>query len=86
MPAFPDLVAPLTDGQVSLRFASEWDIPDILIAFQDDPQLHVSLGMGRPPSGAGRTGRLPPPSETPHAYFPRSPKRHTLGGLFAGDP
>jgi len=48
----PELDSPLTDGQVSLRLASEWDIPDILIAFQDDLELQVRLGLERPPSGA----------------------------------
>jgi RimJ/RimL family protein N-acetyltransferase len=35
-----------------LRFAAERDIPEILIAHQDDPQLHARLGLRRPPSGA----------------------------------
>jgi RimJ/RimL family protein N-acetyltransferase len=62
MPAFPDLDQPLTDGVVSLRLSAEWDIPDILIAHQDDPQLHVRLGMERPPSGAelGRAAEREP--------------------------
>jgi RimJ/RimL family protein N-acetyltransferase len=52
MPALPELAQPLTDGAVSLRMAGEWDIPEILIAHQDDPLLHVALGQDRPPSGA----------------------------------
>ena len=32
--------------------AAERDIPEILIAYQDDPQLHLRLGEDRPPSGA----------------------------------
>lgn len=52
MPAFPELREPLTDGTVSLRLPAEWDIPDILIAHQDDPRLHIVLGLERPPSGA----------------------------------
>jgi RimJ/RimL family protein N-acetyltransferase len=52
MAAFPPFTAPLIDGPVSLRPAAEWDIPDILIAYQDDPQLHLRLGRDRPPSGA----------------------------------
>jgi [ribosomal protein S5]-alanine N-acetyltransferase len=52
MPAIPQLDAPLTDGAVALRDAAERDIPEILIAYQDDPLLHVSLGERRPPSGA----------------------------------
>jgi len=52
MPSFPELTQPLTDGVIELRPASEWDIPDILIAHQDDPDLHRRLGLARPPSGA----------------------------------
>jgi RimJ/RimL family protein N-acetyltransferase len=43
---------PLSDGQISLRPAAERDIPEILIAYQDDPQMHLLLGEERPPSGA----------------------------------
>jgi RimJ/RimL family protein N-acetyltransferase len=50
--SFPHLIDPLTDGDVVLRDALERDIPEILIAYQDDPQLHVRLGEQRPPSGA----------------------------------
>jgi RimJ/RimL family protein N-acetyltransferase len=42
----------LSDGRVTLRPAAERDIPEILIAHQDDPELYVLLGMERPPSGA----------------------------------
>ena len=52
MPAIPDLTEPLTDGVVTVRLPAEWDIPDILIAHQDDPELYARLGMERPPSGA----------------------------------
>ncbi|HET9720998.1 MAG TPA: GNAT family N-acetyltransferase [Solirubrobacteraceae bacterium] len=52
MPTFPDLTPPLSDGVIELREASEWDIPDILIAHQDDPQLYRSVGLIRVPSGA----------------------------------
>ncbi len=52
MPAFPDLPETLREEHVMLRFGSERDIPEILIAHQDDPQLHVRLGQPRPPSGA----------------------------------
>lgn len=51
-PAIPELPERLSDGQVELRLAAEWDIPDILIAHQDDRELHRSLGLARPPSGA----------------------------------
>ena len=52
MPSIPDLVEPLRDEDVEVRFAAERDIPEILIAFQDDPQLHLALGFERPPSAA----------------------------------
>jgi RimJ/RimL family protein N-acetyltransferase len=52
MPSFPELTEPLSDGVIELREASEWDIPDILVAHQDDPQLHRRVGLERPPSGA----------------------------------
>ena len=32
--------------------AAERDIPEILIAYQDDPKLHLRMGNPRPPSGA----------------------------------
>ena len=52
MPAIPALAAPLTDGDLMVRASAERDIPEILIAYQDDPTLHVRLGLERPPSGA----------------------------------
>ncbi len=52
MPSFPDLSEPLTGTAVSLRLAAERDIPEVLIAHQDDPQLYLRLGLERPPSGA----------------------------------
>ncbi|MBV9820281.1 MAG: GNAT family N-acetyltransferase [Solirubrobacterales bacterium] len=52
MPALPDLPAPLAGDRASLRYAAERDIPEILIAHQDDPRLFVALGLERPPSGA----------------------------------
>ena len=57
MPAIPTLDDPLTDGRVALRLAAERDIPEILIAYQDDPRMHERLGMARPPSGA-ELGRM----------------------------
>lgn len=35
-----------------VRDAAERDIPEILIAYQDDPTLHLRMGEARPPSGA----------------------------------
>ncbi|MBV9837129.1 MAG: GNAT family N-acetyltransferase [Solirubrobacterales bacterium] len=52
MPALPNLPAPLRDERVLLRLGAERDIPEILIAHQDDPQMHVRFGQERPPSGA----------------------------------
>lgn len=42
----------MTDGTVSLRLAAERDIPEVLIAYQDDPDLHLRNGEERPPTGA----------------------------------
>jgi RimJ/RimL family protein N-acetyltransferase len=52
MPLFPDLDPPLTGPGVRVRLAAERDIPEILIAHQDDPGLSLALGLERPPSGA----------------------------------
>jgi len=52
MLAFPDPPSTLADGTVALRLAAERDIPEILIAHQDDPALAAALGLSRPPSGA----------------------------------
>jgi RimJ/RimL family protein N-acetyltransferase len=62
MPSFPELDQPLGDGVIELRPAREWDIPDILIAHQDDPELYRRLGLDRPPSGAelGRRAEAEP--------------------------
>jgi RimJ/RimL family protein N-acetyltransferase len=52
MPRFADLTEPLSDDRVSLRLSAERDIPEILIAYQDDPRLHLDMGERQPPSGA----------------------------------
>ena len=52
MPAIPELIDPLSDGHVSIRLAAERDIPEVLIAHQEDPRLAAALGLERPPSGA----------------------------------
>ncbi|HTW11107.1 MAG TPA: GNAT family N-acetyltransferase [Solirubrobacteraceae bacterium] len=52
MPAIPEPPARLADDVVELRAIAEWDIPEILIAHQDDPALHRLLGQQRPPTGA----------------------------------
>lgn len=52
MPSIPDLNETLDDGRVSLRMAAERDIPEILIAHQDDPLLAPLIGLERAPTGA----------------------------------
>ncbi len=52
MPQIPEPPKRLGDEVVQLRAIAEWDIPEILIAYQDDPQLHQRLGEARPPTGA----------------------------------
>lgn len=52
MPAIPFLTEPLSDGLVTVRDAAELDIPEVLIAHQDDRDLYVLLGEERTPSGA----------------------------------
>ncbi len=60
MPSIPELTEPLTDDGLVLRLAAERDIPETLIAHQDDPELYKRLGLERPPSGAelGRQSEL----------------------------
>jgi ribosomal-protein-alanine N-acetyltransferase len=62
MSSLPLLAEPLTDGQVALRDYAERDIPEILIAHQDDPRMHLLTGEDRPPSGAelGRAAEREP--------------------------
>ena len=52
MPRIPAPPEPLVDERVIVRLSAERDIPEILIAYQDDPELHLALGEQRPPSGA----------------------------------
>lgn len=52
MNSFPHLIDPLSDGGVVVRDYYERDIPEILIAYQDDPRLHLLTGEDRPPTGA----------------------------------
>jgi len=56
MLAFPDPPPTLADRTVALRLAAERDIPETLIAHQDDPGLARALGLRRPPS-ASELGR-----------------------------
>jgi RimJ/RimL family protein N-acetyltransferase len=48
----PALRAPLTDGVVALRLEAERDIPEVLVAHDDDPRLYHSRGRPKPPTGA----------------------------------
>ena len=57
MPSLPELREPLTNGAVCVRAGAERDIPEVLIAYQDDPALHLRMGQPGPPSGA-ELGRL----------------------------
>jgi RimJ/RimL family protein N-acetyltransferase len=50
--SIPDLKTSLSDGQITLRLTEERDIPEILVAHDDDSQLHITRGLRRPPSGA----------------------------------
>ena len=70
MSSFPHLSEPLTDGGVVLRDYLERDIPEILIAYQDDRRLHVLGGEDRPPSGAelGRRAEREPAARTAGEY------------------
>jgi RimJ/RimL family protein N-acetyltransferase len=52
MPTFPEPTDALRSDTVALRWAAERDIPEVLIAHQDDPELYRRLGLTRPPSGA----------------------------------
>jgi RimJ/RimL family protein N-acetyltransferase len=52
MPSFPPFPPSLPGAGVELRSAAERDIPETLIAHQDDPELYRQLRMRRPPSGA----------------------------------
>jgi RimJ/RimL family protein N-acetyltransferase len=52
MPPLPLLDQPIQDDVVALRDATEHDIPEILIAHDDDPGLYIQLGHQRPPTGA----------------------------------
>jgi RimJ/RimL family protein N-acetyltransferase len=66
LPRFPDLDRPIEGTAVLVRLGAERDIPEILIAYQDDPELHVRLGRPRPPSGA-ELGRLAERAESDRA-------------------
>ena len=52
MTAIPEPPPRLSSETLALRPISDWDIPEILIAHQDDRGLAPGLGLDRPPSGA----------------------------------
>lgn len=52
MPAIPEPPDRIGDETIELRPIAEWDIPEVLIAHQDDRELHRRLGLAKPPSGA----------------------------------
>jgi RimJ/RimL family protein N-acetyltransferase len=52
MPRLPQHSPPLQEGPVRLRDAAERDIPEVLIAYEDDRQMHLRLFEERPPTGA----------------------------------
>ncbi|MGH2857885.1 MAG: GNAT family N-acetyltransferase [Solirubrobacteraceae bacterium] len=58
MPRFPTLEQPLRGTVATVRLAAEHDIPEVLIAHQDDPELHRRLGMNRPPSASELGSRI----------------------------
>ena len=79
MPRIPAPTEPLTNEHVIVRLSAERDLPEILIAYQDDPQLHVMLGEQRPPSGAQLpTGRSASPKAS---HPPSSASRYPPTGL-----
>ena len=52
MPSIPEPPDRIGDELIELRPIAEWDIPEVLIAHQDDRELHRRLGLSKPPTGA----------------------------------
>lgn len=52
MPPIPPPPERIVGESIELRAIAEWDIPEVLIAHQDDRELHRWLAMPKPPSGA----------------------------------
>jgi len=52
MPSIPEPPERFGDDHVELRAIAGWDIPEVLIAHQDDRDLHKRLDLQKPPSGA----------------------------------
>lgn len=80
MPPLPELRQALSDGVVTVRAGAERDIPEVLIAYQDDPTLHLRMDHPRPPSGA-ELGRRAERADTDRA----AGRRLTLTILESGD-
>ena len=85
MPAFPDLTGPFLAAWSHLRFAAERDIPEILIAHQDDPELYVAPGPRAPAqrrrARAPQRGRGRGPGDRPGRalHDPRARLGHVRG-------
>lgn len=52
MPSIPQPPERMSDELIELRPIADWDIPEVLIAHQDDRGLHRWLGLDKPPTGA----------------------------------
>jgi hypothetical protein len=52
MTVIPEPPVVLSSAAVALRPIANWDIPEILIAHQEDRALAAALGLERPPSAA----------------------------------
>ena len=65
MPAIPTCREPLQRRRGRAAPAAERDIPEILIAYQDDPELHLQAGPGAAPERrrAGAAGGARPRTE-----------------------
>ena len=73
MSSFPLLTEPLTDGTVVLRDYAERDIPEILIAHQDDPRMHL-LHAARTARRAEPSSGAPPNARPPNARSGNAPR------------
>ena len=52
VPVIPEPPDHMGDELLELRLIEEWDIPEVLIAHQDDRKLYRRLGLAKPPTGA----------------------------------
>jgi RimJ/RimL family protein N-acetyltransferase len=58
MPVIPEPPDRFGGELVELREIAAWDIPEVLIAHQDDPDLHRRLGLQKSPTGADLGGEV----------------------------